>query len=237
MTVSWEHLPWDSEFFGVSIGRAELDGATPEDLDRIETEARDAGVRCLYGTHDPVDLLASARLQERGWLLVEMLSRFQLDPEDQVPVTSQEYRVRAAREADLPAVLDSVATMAPWSRYAVDPHFGLEPARRMHLAWVERAARGRHEDEHRLLVAESEGVTKAFLTRRRTPAPIIETIGTVAPGSGATHALLADSRAWAGDEALSAGWAPARNVQCFRSFARFGFRVAEVRYQYHRWFD
>jgi hypothetical protein len=237
MTIAWEHLPWDSEFFGVPVARADLDGATPESLAQLGAELRDAGMRCTYGLHDPADLLLSAHVQAAGWQLVEMLSRFQLDPDDDVTFETGQHHVRLGTEADVPHLLESVATMAPWSRYAVDPNFGIDAARRMHVAWVERAAKGREDHEHHLLVAEDDDGIKAFLSRRMAPDPIIETIGTVAPGSGAPHALLADSRTWAGGKPLSAGWAPARNVQCFRSFGRFGFRVAEVKYQYHLWLD
>lgn len=234
--LRWERLDWDSEFFGVPIGKADLDGATPESLAALDEEARAAGIRCLYGVHDPADPLLSGVVQEAGWLLVEMLSRFQIDPGDPVHLDETGCTVRRGTPDDLPAIRDSVLTMAPWSRYAVDRRFGIEAAERMHLAWVERASRGTTDEEHHLLVAEDgDGRLLAFITRRRAPGPIIETIGTVAPGAGAAHALVEDSRRWAAGEPLSAGWAPARNVSCFRSFARFGFRVAEVRYQYHRW--
>jgi hypothetical protein len=233
--LAWERLEWDSEFFGVGIGKADLDGATPESLAALDAEAKAAGIECLYGLHRPIDPLLSGVVQAGGWLLVDMLSRFQIDPDDPVHIDDSACTVRRGTLEDLPAIRDSVLTMAPWSRYAVDEHFGAPAAERMHLAWVDRAARGTTDEEHHLLVAEDDTGLLGFITRRRAPAPIIETIGTVAPGAGAAHALFNDSRLWAGGEALSAGWAPARNVSCFRSFARFGFRVAEVRYQYHRW--
>jgi hypothetical protein len=235
--LRWERLDWDSEFFGVPIGKADLDGATPEALAVLDDEARAAGIRCLYGLHDPTDPLLSGVVQAGGWLLVEMLSRFQIDPDDPVHLDETGCTVRRGTPEDLPAIRDSVLTMAPWSRYAVDRHFGVPAAERMHLAWVERASRGTTDTEHHLLVAEDDTGLLAFITRRRAPGPIIETIGTVAPGAGAAHALVNHSRQWADGEPLSAGWAPARNVSCFRSFVRFGFRVAEVRYQYHRLLD
>ena len=154
--LAWERLDWDSEFFGVSIGKADLDGATPESLAALDAEARAAGIQCLYGLHDPTDPLLSGVVQAGGWLLVEMLSRFQIDPDDPVHLDDTGCTVRRGTPEDLPALRASVLTMAPWSRYAVDPHFGVEAAERMHLAWVDRASRGTSDSEHHLLVAEDD---------------------------------------------------------------------------------
>src|SRR5690606_11506086 len=117
------------------IARASLDGATPESLAVLRGELLDAGIMCTYGLHDPGDLLLSAHVQAAGWQLVEMLSRFQKDPDDELDFEPGSFTVRLGTEADIPHLLDSVGTMAPWSRYAVDPRFGIEQARRMHRAW------------------------------------------------------------------------------------------------------
>jgi hypothetical protein len=163
---------------------------------------------------------------------MDSMSRFQIRPGDRFTPEPSTCDVRIGTVDDLAAMREVVESLAPWSRFAVDPRFGLEVATELHVLGVERAAA-----EGRLLVAEHDGAIEAFVTRHRAPEPTMHTIATLGSSSGAADAVVAASREWAGDQPLSLAWAAARNIACFRLFARLGFRVAEVRYQYHRWLD
>lgn len=236
MSTRWRALPWDTEFFGLPIGRIELDGAEPADLAEAEAEARAAGIRCLYGYLDPVDHRAGYWVQDLGYRLVETSALFDAAPGIDVALPAGEAVVRPGDEGDLPALEGAVDRLAPWSRYAVDDRFGLDAARRMNRAWLERAA-GRASEDHVLLVAETAGVVTGFLSLSRDPSPMIDTMATTAPGSGTMGALVAAGRTWAGPPGLRAGWVAARNVASYRFLESCGFRVAEVRYVFHRWLD
>ena len=159
MTRLVEPLAWDSEFFGVPIARVDLNGASVETLRRIDEEARDEGIACLFGSLDPDDPETPYRVQVCGHRLVEVavtLRRPAGLPFEPRPSAS---RARRGTLDDVPRLTEAIATLAPWSRFAVDPHFGPEAARRMHEAWVQRAARA-DDDERMLAVAEDEsGVT------------------------------------------------------------------------------
>lgn len=228
--LAWTPLAWDTEYFGFAIGRADLAGATPDSLAALDVEASQAGIRCLYGSHPPDDPALSSTVQEAGWNLLDATSRFQLDTGDPFHPDPGQCTVRLGQPDDLPAMQETVRSLGPWSRFSVDRRFGRTVAERLQVLGVERAA-----GDGRLLVAEVDGAVHAFLTRSTEPGPTIDTIATIAPGSRAVDALVVDTRAWAGDQPLSVAWVAARNIPCFRLFARLGFRVAEVRYQYHRW--
>ncbi|MEY2458765.1 MAG: hypothetical protein QOG30_595, partial [Acidimicrobiaceae bacterium] len=49
--------------------------------------------------------------------------------------------------------------------------------------------------------------------------------------------LIEDARRWAGDRPLLGGPIAARNINALRYVSHCGYRVAEVRYLYHRWID
>lgn len=235
-TTGWRLLPWDSEFFGFTVGRIELTGLDAVRIEAVEAEARQAGVSCLYGYLDPIEFRASYTVQDLGYRFVECSAMFDTNPDVSVVFPTAEVTIRRGTAADLPAVEAAVVRMAPWSRFAVDPRFGVDAAARMHLAWVGRMARC-ETDAHALMVAESSSGITAFLTRSRAPHPTIETVGTTAPGSGATRALVRETMAWAGEEGVSAGWVAARNINSYRWLANCGFRPAAARYVYHRWLD
>lgn len=236
MALDLTPLAWDSEFFGVSIGRVDLTTAEPESVAELEDRARAEGIDCLYGFLDPASYETSHLVQTLGYRFVEASARFDLDPRLPVDYPATDSEVRRGTEADLDAVMPAVLRMAPWSRYAVDPRFGIDAARRMNRAWIERAARCT-TDEFDLMVAENDSGITAFISRARHPHPIVDTVGTTAPGSGAARALINESRQWAGDQPLWGGWIAARNVNSYRFVEHCGYRVAEVRYIYHRWLD
>jgi dTDP-4-amino-4,6-dideoxy-D-galactose acyltransferase len=236
VTPTVELLTWDSDFFGFPIGRVDLDHLDADGLREVDRSARAEGIRCLYGFLDPACYETSYLVQTAGYRFVEGSARFDLKPDLDIEYPPTDATIRRGTEADLPEIHDALLRVAPWSRYAVDPHFGLDAARRMNLAWVDRAARCR-TDDHALMVAEDERGVIAFITRARHPVPIVDAVGTTAPGSGAARALMQDARSWAGDDGLWAGWAAARNINSYRFVENCGFRVTEVRYIYHRWLD
>ena len=109
-------------------------------LAAIDAEARAEGIACLYGSLDPTDGATAHLVQTFGHRLVEVALTFERPDLPFTPRASP-TRVRRGTPDDLPALEPAIKTLAPWSRFAVDPRFGPDAARRMHEAWMERAAR------------------------------------------------------------------------------------------------
>jgi hypothetical protein len=234
MTELIEPLAWDSEFFGVPIARADLTGATADTLRAIDAEARAEGIACLYGSMDPTDGAAADLVQACGHRLVEVAITFE---RQDIPFTPKPSptRVRRGTVDDLPDLGPAIKTLAPWSRFAADPRFGHDAARRMHEAWMERAARD--TDERALYIAyDDDGIT-GVATFVRTPVPRVDTKGVTKRGTGTADALMVALFEWAGAGPTEAGPCAARNIAPLRYFERCGFRVGRTRYLFHRWLD
>jgi hypothetical protein len=229
-----ERLTWDSAFFGVPIGRTDLTGATAETLRTIDAEARAGGISCVYGTLDPSDESAAYLAQMFGHRLVEVALTFERPAMPFTPKLS-ESRVRRGTLDDLPALEPAIKTLAPWSRFAADPRFGLEAARRMHEAWIERAARD--TDERALYIAYDDTGITGVATFVRSPVPRVDTKGVTKPSTGAADALMVALFEWAGGGPTEAGPCAARNLAPLRYLERCGFRVSRTRYLFHRWLD
>jgi hypothetical protein len=229
-----ERLAWDSQFFGIPIGRVDLTGTTAESLRAIDAEARAQGIACLYGSLDPTDESAAHLVQSFGHRLVEVALTFERPPDPFTPKPSS-AEVRRGTVDDLPALEPAIKTLAPWSRYAADPRFGIDAARRMHEAWMERAARD--TDERALYIAyDDDGIT-GVATFVRSPVPRCDTKGVTKPSTGAADALMVAFFDWAGHGPTEAGPCAARNVAPLRYVERCGFRVSRVAYLFHRWLD
>lgn len=230
-----EPLPWDTEFFGVPIGRVTLDGSGAVGLDEIDDEARDLGVECLFGTLDPEgDPQRSFHVESAGHRLTEVSLLFDRPAASFVPPSTRSV-VRRGTEEDLEMLSASGDTLAPWSRFAVDPRFGLGAARRMHAAWVRRAAE--EPGERLLLIAEDESGVTGISTNVRSPVPRVDLMGVVKPGTGASWALLGALLDWAGGGETQAGPCAARNIAPLRFLEHCGYQMTRSRYLYHRWLD
>ncbi len=236
MTLQLEPLAWDSEFFGFEIARVALDGATPADLRAVDEEARDLGIECLYGSLSPEPPTTTVVVQQGGWRFVEAGLMFTYRPTDVMEHRDTDVRIRRGTPDDLPALAEVIDLLAEWSRFAVDPRFGPAAARRMHHAWVARAA-STDSDQWLLTVAEDDSGISAFLTQSASPVPRVDTIGNIRPGSGASHHLIAAAREWAGGETLYGGPIAARNTVALRWVENCGYRMRETTYQFHRWLD
>jgi hypothetical protein len=229
-----ERLRWDSDFFRMPIARADLNGATTDMLLAVDAEARAAGIACLYGTLEPTDEAAPYLVQTFGHRLVEVSLTFERPGMPFTP-RPRSARVRRGTLEDLPALDPAINTLAPWSRYAADPRFGIDAARRLHEAWIERAAR--ETDERALFVAYDDTGITGLATFVRSPVPRIDLEAATKPGTGATDALMVALFEWAGGGPTEAGPCAARNIAILRHLERCGFRVCRTRYLFHRWYN
>jgi hypothetical protein len=199
MGAEWHVLTWDSNFFGIPIARIDLTAGDAAAIAAAEGEAAEAGITCLYGELDPCAAEAIDLVQRLGYRLMEVALELEHPTNvvhDPPPTTS---RVRAGSIEDIPALAEHIAAAATWSRYAVDPRFGLSAAVTMHRAWVERAAGP--EPDRMLLLAEDRGKLTGMATVSGTdpasigsrPGPRIDLISSTQPGGGAAQALVAQA--------------------------------------------
>lgn len=236
MTASFEALEWDSDFFDVPIGRITIDGATPEEVADVEADARRSGIVCLYASLDPTFTTQSYAIQELGYRLVETGITFRRGVEPPPPEPPFPGWTRQGGPDDVDALAGAIDLLAPWSRFAVDPRFGPSQARRMHEAWVRRAATCEDGRFHLVVAEDDDGIT-GFATYSSEPVPRMDLQCAVRPGVGAATRLSIHAVEWAGDRPVLAGPCAARNMAILRHLESCGFRSYEARYHFHRWLD
>lgn len=235
-----QRLGWDSDFFGIEIGRVE--GAEhPDDADsvaflgEVDREASERGFDCLYLTVDPADRLATILAQEVGYRLVEVAMDL-INERSVVSYPSEsDALVRLGTPDDLESIEPHLSLLAPWSRYAVDPRFGVDSAHRMYSAWIGRAAGT--DPHHHLWVAEEKGEIVAFATGSTIPdeLPRIDLIASSRSGTG--RRIVEFAFDGFGDQPSMGGAIAARNVVSLRFVLGLGYRVSTSRYIFHRWLD
>jgi GNAT superfamily N-acetyltransferase len=229
-------LAWDSDHFGVTVGR--LEGGR-EDLGGTLAEADAGGVQLLIARADARDTALVQSLEAHRFRLTDTLVRYErtLDAVGGVPAV-----VRPARATDAPAV-EAVAAEA----FAGYPgHFRndarLDP-RRADLVYVRWAA-GACQDQDpasAMFVAEEGGRAAGFgLVQRAAPGTAegaLYGVSRAARGRRLGGALLAATMEWAkqGRFERMTVYSSLANPAAHRVWIAAGFAPAGGLHTLHRW--
>jgi ribosomal protein S18 acetylase RimI-like enzyme len=233
--MTYERLAWDSEFFGISIGRI------PDDLtDRCQlaraVDAADAdGIECLYFLLGLEELQAMHGALAIGFRPYDV--RVELELELIRPQPPNTDRIRTARLQDVATLEELARATMEATRFAVDQRFPQTKVPDLYAAWVRRGVHA--APEHQAFIADPAAgfVVCGFDAFARVGS--IELIG-VAPKFG---------RRGIGGELLDAAHGAfgragfdharvatqGRNQSAQRLYQARGYRTRKLSWWLHRW--
>ena len=113
-------------------------GRCGNDLDRRARRRRLADP-LLYAELDAADITGLARAQRAGYRVVDVMLDLTHPTSEAPDGTTTAATTRMGTAADVDALDEQLQAVAPWSRFAADPRFGIDAAAALHRAWVERA--------------------------------------------------------------------------------------------------
>ena len=230
--VAIEALPWDSRFFGKRIGRVGTQRPNDEALAQAVTAAREANLDCVYLSLVPSGALMP--IPERlGFHLVDVQLELERRLGESPPSPPSQLALRPGLRTDIPSLRPVIDALAPWSRFAMDPRFGIDAARRMYEAWLEKSA----ESERELITVAVRGTDPVgVITVTGGPSPKIGLVGSSEIGAGIGTLLMNAAFEWAlGHARTLSVTTQARNVPALRFYARHDFEIKGARYVYHLW--
>jgi dTDP-4-amino-4,6-dideoxy-D-galactose acyltransferase len=229
-------LPWDSEFFGVTIGRVTTLHLTPAlgaDLLRWTT-AHD--VECVYFLANPCDTETLRVAHDVGFRLVDV--RVTLTASTERDVTVQVEGIRAAASADIGA-LESIARASHHdTRFYADGRFDPDRCDDMYATWIARSCRGEADF---VLVAEQNSQPAGYVTGHADPDGSgrigLIAVAETARGGGRGTNLVSAALGWfhAKNIGTVTVVTQARNLAALALYQRCGFHVSRVDLWYHRW--
>lgn len=239
MSEPCELLPWDSDFFGLRIGRVRGCRLTEPLAREIRAWAAAQRIDCLYFLGDSSDT-ATLRLAPRhGFDLVDL--RVTLAAAAAVPprqITGESPLVRPAQSADVEALRRIASRSHHDSRFYTDGRFDAGRVDELFATWIEKSCGG-YADV--VLLAEVDGRPSGYITGHMA-GPERGGIGLVGIDStrrrqGCGRALVRSALDW-----FRQHGAPhvtvvtqGRNAQALSFYQRNGFEVAEIALWYHRW--
>jgi dTDP-4-amino-4,6-dideoxy-D-galactose acyltransferase len=223
--------------FGVRVARVEGDTLTPERWSAIRAWCQAEGVACLYFLASATDASTVTHAEASGFHLVDV--RLELGRPVGAPLPAPpSCPVRPATADDVNHLMDMASDAYTGTRFARDPHFPAESARRLYRTWIAESCRGWAQA---VLVAEQTEAA-GFITLHRDPdAWRIGLVGVAEAhrGHGVGTALVSAAIRHA---ALEGGTritvvTQAANLPAVRLYERHGFRASQVGLWYHRWFE
>jgi GNAT superfamily N-acetyltransferase len=216
-------LPWDSEFFGVRVGRA----VVPEEpFESAVALAREQAVECLYVEVAGAAPGAIEEAVRSGAHLVDLRTTLELaGPIDLAP----SGRVRRAAAADAPVLEEMARELAAFSRFAADQRIPKAKVEEMYEIWVRQCL-----DEGVVTVGTDEAGLVGVRTFDDSTHVELVYVSPAAAGSGLGADLLAAAIASAtAATVVTQAW----NVPALRLYESLRFRTRSLTAILHLWLD
>lgn len=218
-------LEWDTQFFGVRIGRAEL---AETDVASAADAARAESLACLYLSAPAARPELVTDAVRAGALLVDV--RLELDAERTTqpkPATG----VRAAGEGDAELVEELAAELSAYSRFRADPRFDGERVAEMYRVWARR-------DLAEGAVVLAEGGSAFVAASREGDETRLDLVYVSPESSGrGLGAALAQEALRLLDTPRALVVTQAGNVPALRLYESLGFRARSAAILLHLWLN
>ncbi len=232
-----QRLPWDSDFFGVSIARVTATRATPGDLASAVRWADETSIDCLYFLADAEDAASVQAAEGSGFSLVDV--RVTLERDVPSHTTAEADRgVRRATLDDLPRLAAIARASHRTTRFHRDTRFDARRADEMYALWIERAVKG--ELARAVWVVDDGGGPFGYLAASREGT--CSSIGLVAidasdHGLGHGSRLVRTALSWAAVEGAirMSVVTQGQEAPALRFYERSGFAAHRVQFWYHYW--
>lgn len=157
--MSLTELEWDSRFFGHKIGKIELRELGADDVEREVTRARQLGFALLYLFGEPRVPLSSPWLKGNHGCLVDIKVMYAKSGlARKAGFASTVWR----EPAEIGQLYELAYESGKYSRFKLDPRFGLESFQRLYRAWVDNSVSGAVADD--ILVYREGGRLGGFCT-------------------------------------------------------------------------
>jgi dTDP-4-amino-4,6-dideoxy-D-galactose acyltransferase len=234
-----DFLPWDTEFFGLRIGRVR--GQCLDEALAVEVDAwseRNA-IQCLYlltGADDP----QTTRVAEaHGFNWVDIRLTFERSIQTE---TAPELPVRLARAEDAPMLQAIAREVHTDTRYFYDTRFPRDRAEALYAKWIALECEGRANAV--LVSVNAEDGATGYISCHLNDAERTGQIGLVGlsaetRGQGVGQMLVRAALHWFFEHGVQrvSVVTQGRNRAAQRLYQRTGFLTHTIELWYHKWYS
>jgi GNAT superfamily N-acetyltransferase len=235
-----ERLAWDSEFFGIEIGRVRTKHLSPAILEATDRWCAANATDCLYFLGAASDALTIRCAEDFGFELVDIRTTLarRINQEEEMVSVPKGSTIRLARPTDLESLRAIARSSYHDSRFYFDGRFPVEKCDCFYETWLEKSCADRTGV---VLVAEWQGRPVGYVTCNRVDAATgqIGLIASSVHSIGLGRALVSSAIGWFRHQGFNRAQVvtQGRNVRAQALYQRCGFVTESVELWYHRWFD
>ncbi|WP_415910054.1 GNAT family N-acetyltransferase [Oleiharenicola sp. Vm1] len=230
-------LAWDSDFFGFRIGRAHSSRLTSDTLAALLAWGRGERLRCLYFFGDGNDRVTLEHAHAGGFKFIDVRVDLAVNLV-RTPTPEPPAAFRPALPAELPT-LETIAREAHVdSRFFKDDSFPASRAADLYARWIQRDFQ-----EYCVFVVSGARGVAGYVTCQLDATRSVGRIGLIAVaeaerGCGRGRTLMQGALRWFRDQGCVEVRVAtqASNVAAQRLYQNQGFRTADTKATYHRWF-
>ncbi len=233
-------LEWDSAFFGVTIGRVNVNRLNARTATQVMEWCKVKKVKCLYFLADSNHVETVRVAEKNGFYLTDIRVTYERSTQGLGNQYERGASIRMPVPEDLPALRAMTDSSYQDSRFYYDGHFSQEACDRLYEIWIEKSLSGFAQV---VLVMGEPGQPEGFVTCDAILPEAVGKIGLVGVarsrrGRGVGQALVLESLHWFARQGMKSVQVATqgRNISAQRLYQKCGFLTKEVRFWYHRWF-
>ena len=239
--VSCTFLEWDSQFFGVRVGRVNGSRLDTAQLALVKDWVQAEQIDCVYFLADSTDAVTVRLAEESGFRLQDVrITLAQMRPANPEPLTELPI-IRPARASDADAMRETARHAYIHSRFYNDPHFTEEQSATLYDVWLTRSINDRTYAELTyvgLVNDQPAGYITMHVNRAQKQGTIgLVGVGESARGQALGQTLVHQALAWFWDQGMESVQVTTqgRNIAGQRLYQRCGFLTQSVLLWYHWW--
>lgn len=235
---AWVRLPWDSDHFGIPIGRLLPSSVSEGDLSTALRSVEDAGIRCLYWLSDSSDSQLEVA-HRAGFKMVDVRVELEVQIGSTTAPPEDQLTIRVADESDLEPLKLLASRSHLNTRFYSDGGFAIDRADALYAAWIDRSFQ---DPSQVVAVSGPPGEPHGYIAFGISEAGA-GAIGLIAVdeshrasglGSGLVTAALS-RLAWLGAEQVTVV-TQGSNEAAQRLYTKLGFSERHRSVWFHRWF-
>ena len=237
-----EYLDWDSQFFGLNIGRTciDINQLQPKTLDKAIEEARVHDIKCLY-----IELPFSipdvlAYCSENRFLLVDLKTTLEKKLDNKVTRLSYSNITYKIENKYYPFLIKIAKLISIQSRFTHDLKFGREKSSRLYEEWLRMSFYENYCD-YFIMYIEDDRPAGFITVKIRNGHPFVDLLGVLDKqrGKGIGRCLInaAEIKLSEAHYNTMKVVTQGHNIGALRTYQGMNFRIESMNVYYHKWID
>jgi dTDP-4-amino-4,6-dideoxy-D-galactose acyltransferase len=233
-----EYLLWDSEFFGLQIGRVVDHYLDVEKVEEINQWIANQNIDCLYFLANADDVTTTSLAESNGYHLVDLRVTLEHKINDTDGSINPQSGIRFAALDDLVHLREIASQSHTDARFYSDPLFNRAKVDALYATWIENSYQGFAQA---VLVASINDTPAGYITCHLDPESTgrigLIAVAPEARGQQLGTRLIESALNWFQQQGCQRVTVvtQGRNVQAQRLYQKCGFLTHSIQIWYHRW--